>query len=484
MTFFDLYNSKRGISFFVVVSLSLLSISIEAQTVALPVMRITYSQTLNYDNYIPGTMQLTDTDGTVVELMTKFKTRGATSRNYSDKPSMNMKIRDAENNDLDTTLLGLRQASSFILDAMAIDRINMRNRVCFDIWNAFSRLPYETDFGGRNGTVGKFVELYINDQYKGIYCLSDKINRKLLGLKKPKTDSNGNLESIRGVLYKHGTNDIDDQETEGLFNGGLVCVIRWHDAWELQEPDDYPCAEVWAPLYDFYEEGHYNNYDYIKQHFYLQNIADYTIHLMALCIEDNWGNKNKFFSIVNIQGSGDETRFVITPWDLDTSLGGRYDGAYYDGNYSSWTLTDIARNAPRPFSTALTQQDFQTMLRDTWIRGRQGAFAIDSVKQRLYDYCDLFENSGAWQRTISAQNGELIVQDLRKEINLVCEWYENRFQQMDDYFNITDEDLVTELEYISANDNSRSIYNLQGVRINNITLPGLYIIDGKKVLVK
>jgi len=41
----------------------------------------------------------------------------------------------------------MRQASSWILDAMAIDRIKMRNRVCFDLWNEFSSLPYSTDYG-------------------------------------------------------------------------------------------------------------------------------------------------------------------------------------------------------------------------------------------------------------------------------------------------------------------------------------------------
>ena len=82
---------------------------------------------------------------------------------------------------------------------MAIDRICMRNRIGMDIWNEFSKLPYETDYGQRSGTVGQFVELYLNGEYKGIYCMSDEINRKLLGLKKYKNNT------IQGILYKSGT---------------------------------------------------------------------------------------------------------------------------------------------------------------------------------------------------------------------------------------------------------------------------------------
>jgi len=50
-------------------------------------------------------------------------------------------------------------------------------------------------------------------------------------------------------------------------------------------------------------------------------------------------------------------------------------------------------------------------------------------------------------------------------------------------FDITATSAVTEIE--TAGDNAdRVIYNLQGIRVNEITSPGLYIINGKKVLVK
>lgn len=84
---------------------------------------------------------------------------------------------------------------------MAVDRIRMRNRVNFDIWNEISRTPYDTKYDNRNGTLGVFVEVFINEAYHGLYCLTDKINRKLLNLDKAKEDSDGN-PVINGVLYK------------------------------------------------------------------------------------------------------------------------------------------------------------------------------------------------------------------------------------------------------------------------------------------
>ena len=127
---------------------------------SLPQLNLTYSGTLskNMNNYIKASLTVEDTDGEISEYPNVLiKTRGATASAYNNKPALNLKLRDQEGNELDENLLGIRKASSFILDAMAIDRINMRNRVAFDIWNSFSRLPYETDFDSRNGTSGKFV---------------------------------------------------------------------------------------------------------------------------------------------------------------------------------------------------------------------------------------------------------------------------------------------------------------------------------------
>jgi len=416
---------------------------------ALPVLRVTmdgaFEAGMDYRN---GRMQLTDTDGSQVALCAKFKTRGATAREYMMKPSFNMKLRnEAYSEELDSALLGMRSCSSWILDAMAIDRICMRNRVAFDIWNSFSHLPYETDFGGRCGTVGRFVEVYVNDVYYGIYCLTDRINRKLLNLKKVKMQEDG-TPLVRGVLYKSGTQDILNQNSPCYSPDSVACVIEWHNAWELSYPEDYAGRVAWAPLQEAILEG--NDVAYVKQHFYLQNLADNQIHLMALSIVDNWGNKNRFISVRNIHKDinapdpteADRRRMVVLPWDLDTSLGGQYDGSCYDGNYSDWPVADIMKRGPYPFSVLLGDDEYLALLRETWLRARRGALSVDSVRNRLAAYRDLFLESGAWQRMTDHFDAQAVrpcyVRDLAREVTLVGEWYERRFREMDAYFGIVD----------------------------------------------
>lgn len=389
--------------------------------------------------YQHGTMVLTDTDGSVVNLPVKCKIHGATAAQYTMKPSLAMKLCTVDDTEIDSCLLGIRSCSSWILDAMAIDRINMRNRVTFDIWNAMSRLPYSTQFGSRNGTIGRFVELSINGNSYGIYCLNDKINRKLLGLKKPKLNADGTLQTLRGALYKSGTTDIADQNTRGYYLDNTVCVVEYHNAWELKEPEDFACQEAWAPLMEFYDGN--RNYNYVQSHYYIDNIVDNHLLIMALAIQDNWGNKNKYVSVVDMSATGDAARLVYTPWDLDTSLGGRYDGEYYNGTYSDWKPADINKGGTQVFSVCVGQAEYQQMLRDRWTELRLTTLSVDSVAARLRDYTTLLEQSGAWQRqwdTFQSRSAKpKLVENLSVEVEMIINWYRARFDELDAYFGTT-----------------------------------------------
>jgi hypothetical protein len=73
----------------------------------------------------------------------------------------------------------------------------------------------------------------------------------------------------------------------------------------------------------------------------------------------------------------------------------------------------------------------------------------------------------------------MLVVDLAKEIELVEQWYERRFREMDAYFGIADG-----IDDIMANQTtSTSMYNLNGQVISN-RMKGIVIINNKKYFVK
>ncbi|MGN0630753.1 MAG: CotH kinase family protein, partial [Ruminococcus sp.] len=294
---------------------------------------------LSKESYIPGHITIVDAEmRTEGRLMASFdcklRYRGASSLQY-DKKSFAIKLIDSDGEDLDANVFGIRKENDWILDAMAIDRIRMRNRVCFDIWNEISKTPYMTDFDNRNGTLGQFVEVYLNGEYHGLYCMTDKIDRKLLNLKKAKENSDGSVY-VRGVLYK-GESWTDATLMKGYDTSEPFDEEAWN-GWELQYPDDYPCFDSWKPLMSLIDFTNTRNsfftYHY-KEHFYNDNLVDYAIFIMALNIIDN-NVKNTHFSCPDINNN---QRFFITPWDLDCSIGGTYDGTHLDIYTSLSALT-------------------------------------------------------------------------------------------------------------------------------------------------
>lgn len=456
-----------------------------AENVSLPQITITTVNKVKLSTeYVKGIITVTDVDGSAVVLNAKFKMRGATALSYSSKPSLNVKLRDANGEAQDSCLLGMRSCSKWILDAMAIDRICMRNRVAMDIWNDFSSLPYQTSFGMtnsegktiyRSGTIGRYVEVTINDKYKGVYVLSDHINRKLLDLKKVAVKQTTANDTVRGVLYKSGTTDILNQNDAMFSDDYKTCVAAYHDAWELKEPEDYECKEAWLPLLNAMGSSlgtgkdRISTYEQVKKYFYIDNLVDYQLHTMVLAIQDNWGNKNHYFSIRNIQkdinnadaAEADKRRFVISPWDLDTSFGGHYSGNYYNGNYGpDWLPQDAVKNGGCfPFALCQTNSEYQKLLKARWQDVRKTTFHPDNVIARIEGYKDLMVNSGAWVR--QAKVHPRYVEDLVKEICYIEEWYVKRYQMIDAYFGIAN--------------------GIDDVAVDGPVSTAYYTVDGRKV---
>ena len=160
--------------------------------------------------YTLGRIAVTDPNSSAVAemMLTKIKTRGGISAGFAKK-SFAINLRDSTGvNSDDRSYFNLRNDNNWILDAMYIDPARMRNRVSTDIWNSFATMPYWfiNEPKMRNGTRGHFVELFINDAYQGLYCMTERIDRKQLNLKKLKviTDSltNATTYTQRGTTIK------------------------------------------------------------------------------------------------------------------------------------------------------------------------------------------------------------------------------------------------------------------------------------------
>lgn len=415
---------------------------------SLPLVNITVDISIvSKPYYTNATIEIADpqarTDGNVVTTFNcKVKYRGATSLWY-DKKSFAVKLLDADGNSLDAPVLGIREDDSWILGAMAIDRVRMRDRLNFDIWNEFSKTPYDTDYNGRNGTKGYFVELFINGKYHGLYCLTDKVNRKLLGVKKAKTDNYGN-PTINGVMYKCAEWG-DASYLKGYYQQSMNGE-SWNN-WELDYPDDYPCETAYTPLKNFidyctktsdadFEAG-------LDENVYMQNIVDYHVFYLAMGLRDNT-MKNAFMSITNINKG---KRLMITPWDLDTSMGGEWEGSYYNKVADNDMILEV-----RPFARLWNDNigNYRTAVADRWRVLHRTLLSEEAFNARVDAYMNAFIESGAWEREYSTWNGSPVAlkKDLREEADYIKTWYKENCENLENnIFKDIPTEIVDETEY-------------------------------------
>ena len=445
----------------------------------LPIIEIN-AGSVNGSTYTDGTFRITDGNTTEHDTawVAQFKYRGASASNYK-KRSFNVKLFTPAGEDLDVNALGLRKDHTWILDAMAIDRIRMRNRVCFDVWNQIDRLPYSSNYNSRNGTVGRFVEVFFNGRYHGLYCFTDKINRKLLNLTKVLLDSTQTHATTRGLLIK-GESWGDDTYLKSTSSSTPPVTLTW-GGWELKYPDEYPQQSVWVPLRNlisFSKRSEAYFAEHLEEFMHMPNLVNYVTEQLAFNLEDN-GMKNMFMSIKNLEKGH---QFIFTVWDMDSSLGGLWDGKRHDRTADTTYVTRVY-----PLSRLFSKNvaGFRDSVRVRWNELKETTLSHDSVMQRINSYKELFKESGAWKREVNRWEGNPVpLADIDTEVQYVSEWYQRNI----DYLNtlLPPYTPPSGIGQTAVHPQHKGIYTLDGRKVAGRKLhelpSGIYIVDGKKVM--
>ena len=172
-----------------------------SQTYQIPILKLTGD--FGYE-YQEGTVTLLMPNGTSIEKISgKIKWRGGTT-NAEDKHKRNYKIKL----DKEQQFFGMRKDNNWILDAGQADLFRLRNRIATEIWNDIATKPYYADKEPDifTGVRGQIVEVYLNDEYRGIYCLTECMDRKQLKIKK----FDKKTGEIYGGLWKYREYHVPD----------------------------------------------------------------------------------------------------------------------------------------------------------------------------------------------------------------------------------------------------------------------------------
>lgn len=359
-------------------------------------------------------------------LRVEVRYRGASSLKYAKK-SFALKLMDNDGAKLDTSLLGMREDNSWVLDAMAIDLARMRNRVSTDLWNDFSSPSYiaRKKPSARNGTEGRFVELWLNGQYHGLYCLTEKVDRRLLKLKK----KDGGV--MHGAMYKSVTHSLMWSDDPSYFDH-QDGAPRWAE-WEFAYPDpeEDPSACLWLPFVTRLRElGS-------LQPFYTLNLleslidvpvwVDYYLLCDLLCAEDNVC-KNQYVYFYDVVEP--DCLMGIAPWDMDHSWGRDYKGRKTSPSYYiSFEYNNVSSLIDHLWGGC------HLLFRQRYRELRSTFFQPDELVRRFDFYFNLFRETGAAERETARWNGvDGFTLNFRSEQAYIASWIRNRIEVLDEKY--------------------------------------------------
>lgn len=505
----------------------------------LPIVELNCSS-VNSKAYTTGSLRVTDPASLGYDslMIAAFKYRGASSSNYP-KRSYAIKLRDENGNSVDRKLLGYRSDNNWILDAMYIDLACMRNRVATDLWNAFECKPYYADREKkvRTGTRGKFVEVILNGQWWGLYCMTEKMDRKQLKLKKfvPAAQSTTGENEVHGVLYKsnqwtyevfmgHESNDDNDNK-QVIYPHKKVSDyknILGQETWceyEFKYPDYEDEAVEWRPLHDaanMVATSFILNIDSVKSRFDYPMLRDYYLFIDLLLATDNHG-KNLFWYTYDTQGpEGD--KLSLAPWDLDGTFGQDWDGVITNTKDVTLDFDTYIKNYEHGqfaiFDLIKSRSEWQQDLKDRYAELRiKGVISGDSIANRFANYASLFEASLAdqreqnmWSKAYHSRH-----KDIQGGATYAESWIRRRVNWLDQKYGF--DAAVTAINEakaeayfaalggvgcISVNAGkaqSVRIYNIAGQLVRNAQVgsgvttingipAGIYVVNGTKVMVK
>ena len=434
-----------------------------------------------YD-YAQGSMSLYSSDATEPTIsLIKAKWRGG-STNTADKHKRNYKIKSInfKGKSQDISLLGMREDNNWILDAGQIDLFRLRNRIATEIWNDFATKPYyaSKEPKAKSGVTGKVVEVILNNEYRGIYSLTEAMDRKELKLKKY-DDKN---QEFHGQLWK--VSSWDKATFWDIDKDYDNTQETWH-AFETKYPDIEDVNPTdYSPLYEAIDFVVNSNDEAFKKeagdYLDIPVLIDYQLFLETLKPVDNNG-KNMYWGIYDVAKS---KKLTLAIWDLDASVG--QDWHCSTPLHPDYVLPNTDLGVKDVFNlyhrlSSLNVDNYNEKVASRYQELRKTYFSEENLISRYQGYYDMLVKSGAasreecqWSKDSDIGGYPL---NFKSEIEYIKNWIINRLNYLDtNQFPIsTNISEIHQKESLSP----KTTYNMLGQKVG-ASYQGLKIKNGKK----
>ncbi len=250
----------------------------------------------------------------------------------------------------DLPLAGLNADDDWILNANYIDKTFLRHVISYELFQEMN--------SNNKAAECKYVSLFLNQVYSGLYVLMEKLDKSTLGIDADNNESFIFKEphvfrrSNKGLVFQD-PNNIEQQ----LFP-------------KITQVDKSPVLEsIRKLILEYSPEAFEQEFPKV---FDLQNIIDW--HLLLL-ISNNGDGLLKNFYLYKVN---DKTPIRVAPWDYDHSFGRDSD---YELNLDTRPF-DITRSIL--FERLLKTNWYKAALKKSWSRyNKKGLLSLDGIESRI-----------------------------------------------------------------------------------------------------
>jgi len=355
----------------------------------LPLLNLSYEGVMDEQSVLKMEMSLFDNrqyaSNRVVEAGGEIRIRGRYTRNF---PKLGYKITlydesvGGHRRERDQSLLGMRQDGDWILYAAYNDQEKIRNVFCSNLWK--ESCATNNVFGLDNGMEYKYIELFLNGEYWGLYALGYPIDSKQL-----------QLNGIGEYTYKKSDPYLSELSIDFNVKGAV-------QGYEIKEMG-VNRVESWEPLKRYYkamlqEDAKYSE---LRKVVDINNSIDIFLFINMIQGIDhaNLRGDNIIHNIYmtnKVSPDGNEEIMLYTPWDMDRTWG------YGFGDYDSYQVTPdqnvIMQTNPVYLLLQQNDEDMKQRLVQRYRELRQGAWSDEHLMHLTYVYENQIFDSGAFLR--------------------------------------------------------------------------------------
>jgi hypothetical protein len=381
----------------------------------LPLIEINSPNTIADKPRVLADFTMSAPDGTIIHSQMGIEIRGGHSQSY---PKTSFRIEfweeptETDTLTRDFSLLGMRNDDDWNLQAMYNEPLRIRNKTSFQLWEQIHQLYYqELEPDASGGVQMEYAELFLNGEYRGIYAVGERIDRKQLQLKK----YDG---TIRGELYK----------ATGWGISTLYSITNYDNNSLSWDGIDYRFPEEetdWINLYGFIDfvvhEDDYFFYTDYPSYFETGNAVDYFIFLNLLRASDNTGK-----NIYTARYDQGEPYFYV-PWDLDGVL-----GLWWDGTNDDKTTHVLSNGLFDRLLGDCRKNGFYKKLQNRWFSLRKDILSHENIMNLVQENVDFLMKNGVYEREeLAWEEYGFSIQHL----DYISGWLTGRLSWLDNEFN-------------------------------------------------